>query len=72
MEKYCNFSSLYWCTYDLTNMNIFSRMSRLGREGVAEIKIHPFFQNDQWTFENLRDCEYILYMYIYLLLLIAD
>lgn len=32
------------------------RMSRLGREGVAEIKIHPFFQNDQWTFENLRDC----------------
>ncbi|XP_014286972.1 rho-associated protein kinase 1 isoform X1 [Halyomorpha halys] len=32
------------------------RMSRLGREGVNEIKVHPFFQNDQWTFDNLRDC----------------
>ncbi|KAK9511052.1 hypothetical protein O3M35_005700 [Rhynocoris fuscipes] len=32
------------------------RTNRLGRNGVAEIKSHPFFQNDQWTFENLRDC----------------
>ncbi|XP_065164721.1 rho-associated protein kinase 1 isoform X2 [Atheta coriaria] len=28
---------------------------RLGRNNVDEIKNHPFFINDQWTFENLRD-----------------
>lgn len=28
---------------------------RLGRNHVGEIKEHPFFINDQWTFENLRD-----------------
>ncbi|KAF6214490.1 hypothetical protein GE061_009233 [Apolygus lucorum] len=32
------------------------RLNRLGRNGVDEIKAHPFFQNDQWTFDNLRDC----------------
>ncbi|KAL1123816.1 hypothetical protein AAG570_001587 [Ranatra chinensis] len=32
------------------------RTRRLGRNGVEEIKSHPFFQNDQWTFDNLRDC----------------
>lgn len=32
------------------------RTKRLGRNGVEEIKSHPFFQNDQWTFDNLRDC----------------
>lgn len=32
------------------------RINRLGRKGVDEIKAHPFFQNDQWTFDNLRDC----------------
>lgn len=31
------------------------RNHRLGRRGVDEIKAHPFFQNDQWTFENIRD-----------------
>lgn len=31
------------------------RMKRLGRNSVDEIKHHPFFYNDQWTFENLRD-----------------
>lgn len=31
------------------------REVRLGRNGVAEIKKHPFFQNDQWTWENIRD-----------------
>ncbi|CAN7975000.1 unnamed protein product [Ixodes persulcatus] len=31
------------------------RTVRLGRNGVQEIKAHPFFQNDQWTFENIRD-----------------
>ncbi|XP_068083475.1 rho-associated protein kinase 2 [Anabrus simplex] len=32
------------------------RTKRLGRNGVEEIKQHSFFQNDQWTFDNLRDC----------------
>lgn len=29
--------------------------TRLGKNGVAEIKAHPFFVNDTWTFENLRE-----------------
>ncbi|KAI5736404.1 hypothetical protein M8J76_002868 [Diaphorina citri] len=29
---------------------------RLGRNGIEEIKAHPFFINDQWTFSNLREC----------------
>lgn len=32
------------------------RTERLGRKGVEEIKCHPFFKNDQWTFDNLREC----------------
>ncbi|XP_025829479.1 rho-associated protein kinase 2 isoform X2 [Agrilus planipennis] len=31
------------------------RTKRLGRNSVDEIKNHPFFINDQWTFENLRE-----------------
>lgn len=31
------------------------RTKRLGRNNVEEIKNHPFFINDQWSFENLRD-----------------
>lgn len=31
------------------------RIHRLGRHGIDEIKCHPFFQNDTWTFENLRE-----------------
>ncbi|XP_024909939.1 rho-associated protein kinase 2 [Cynoglossus semilaevis] len=31
------------------------REVRLGRSGVEEIKRHPFFKNDQWTFDTLRD-----------------
>ncbi|XP_020282768.1 rho-associated protein kinase 1 isoform X2 [Pseudomyrmex gracilis] len=32
------------------------RTMRLGRNGIDEIKEHPFFKNDQWTFDNLREC----------------
>ena len=32
------------------------RSQRLGRNGIDEIKSHPFFFNDQWTFDNIRDC----------------
>lgn len=31
------------------------RTKRLGRSSVDEIKQHPFFINDQWSFDNLRD-----------------
>uniref|UniRef100_A0A8B9JKT0 Rho-associated protein kinase 2 n=1 Tax=Astyanax mexicanus TaxID=7994 RepID=A0A8B9JKT0_ASTMX len=31
------------------------RSVRLGRNGVGEIKSHPFFKNDQWTFDTIRD-----------------
>ncbi|XP_046399463.1 rho-associated protein kinase 2 isoform X1 [Ischnura elegans] len=32
------------------------RSKRLGRNGIEEICQHPFFQNDQWTFETIREC----------------
>merc|ERR1719495_2149866 len=32
------------------------RNSRLGKNGVQEIKSHIFFSNDQWTFDTIRDC----------------
>lgn len=28
---------------------------RLGRSGIDDIKHHPFFENDQWTWDNLRE-----------------
>lgn len=31
------------------------RKVRLGRTGVDEIKCHPFFKNNQWTFDNIRE-----------------
>lgn len=31
------------------------RTKRLGKNSVDEIKQHPFFINDQWSFQNLRD-----------------
>ncbi|XP_067640039.1 rho-associated protein kinase 1 isoform X4 [Eurosta solidaginis] len=31
------------------------RTQRLGRHGIAEIKAHPFFTNDTWTFDNIRN-----------------
>lgn len=32
------------------------RSVRLGRNGIDELKAHPFFTNEQWTFENIRQC----------------
>ena len=29
---------------------------RLGKSGVEEIMKHPFFANDQWDFNSIRDC----------------
>lgn len=31
------------------------RTQRLGRRGIDEIKEHPFFQNDTWSFDNIRE-----------------
>lgn len=28
---------------------------RLGRSGIEDIKCHQFFENDQWTWDNLRE-----------------
>lgn len=30
------------------------RSVRLGRRGIEEIKAHPFFYNDVWTFDRIR------------------
>ncbi|OTF70374.1 hypothetical protein BLA29_011741, partial [Euroglyphus maynei] len=32
------------------------RLNRLGRNGMTEVKAHSFFQNEQWTFENIHEC----------------
>ncbi|XP_075717216.1 rho-associated protein kinase 2 [Rhinoderma darwinii] len=31
------------------------REVRLGRNGIEEIKQHPFFKNDQWSWESIRE-----------------
>ncbi|XP_051732133.1 rho-associated protein kinase 2-like isoform X1 [Ctenopharyngodon idella] len=40
---------------DLICAFLTDREVRLGRTGVDEIKCHPFFKNDQWTFDTIRD-----------------
>ncbi|XP_053565652.1 rho-associated protein kinase 2 isoform X2 [Bombina bombina] len=34
---------------------LIDREVRLGRNGIEEIKQHPFFKNDQWTWDNIRE-----------------
>ncbi|XP_042593050.1 rho-associated protein kinase 2-like isoform X2 [Cyprinus carpio] len=34
---------------------LIDREVRLGRNGIEEIKRHPFFKNDQWTFSTIRE-----------------
>ncbi|KAF7992936.1 hypothetical protein HCN44_005717 [Aphidius gifuensis] len=41
---------------NLISAFLIDRNNRLGRNGIDEIKLHPFFNNDQWTFDNLREC----------------
>uniref|UniRef100_A0A672IGL2 non-specific serine/threonine protein kinase n=1 Tax=Salarias fasciatus TaxID=181472 RepID=A0A672IGL2_SALFA len=40
---------------DLICAFLTDRTVRLGRTGVDEIKCHPFFKNEQWTFDNIRE-----------------
>ncbi|XP_046905779.1 rho-associated protein kinase 2-like isoform X2 [Hypomesus transpacificus] len=40
---------------DLICAFLSDREVRLGRNSVDEIKKHPFFRNDQWTFETIRE-----------------
>ncbi|XP_057678976.1 rho-associated protein kinase 2-like isoform X5 [Corythoichthys intestinalis] len=40
---------------DLICAFLTDREVRLGRTGVEEIKTHPFFKSDQWTFDNIRE-----------------
>ncbi|KAM6992490.1 rho-associated protein kinase 2-like isoform 2-T2 [Tautogolabrus adspersus] len=40
---------------DLICAFLTDRKVRLGRTGVDEIKSHPFFKNNQWTFDNIRE-----------------
>uniref|UniRef100_A0A673YZS5 non-specific serine/threonine protein kinase n=1 Tax=Salmo trutta TaxID=8032 RepID=A0A673YZS5_SALTR len=40
---------------DLICAFLSDREVRLGRNGVEEIKRHPFFTNDQWTFNTIRE-----------------
>ncbi|XP_051264129.1 rho-associated protein kinase 2b isoform X1 [Dicentrarchus labrax] len=40
---------------DLICAFLTDREVRLGRTGVDEIKCHPFFKNNQWTFDNIRE-----------------
>ncbi|XP_030054718.1 rho-associated protein kinase 2 [Microcaecilia unicolor] len=40
---------------DLICAFLTDREVRLGRNGVEEIKQHPFFKNDQWTWNNMRE-----------------
>ncbi|XP_035473814.1 rho-associated protein kinase 2 isoform X2 [Scophthalmus maximus] len=40
---------------DLICAFLTDRTVRLGRSGVDDIKRHPFFKNDQWTFDNIRE-----------------
>ncbi|TRY99828.1 hypothetical protein DNTS_014886, partial [Danionella cerebrum] len=40
---------------DLICAFLSDREVRLGRTGVDDIKCHPFFKNDQWTFDTIRD-----------------
>ncbi|XP_042189580.1 rho-associated protein kinase 2 isoform X2 [Callorhinchus milii] len=40
---------------DLICAFLTDREVRLGRNGVEEIKRHPFFKNDQWTWDSIRE-----------------
>uniref|UniRef100_A0AC34F3X0 Uncharacterized protein n=1 Tax=Panagrolaimus sp. ES5 TaxID=591445 RepID=A0AC34F3X0_9BILA len=40
---------------DLINKLLCDSKVRLGRDGVQQVKSHPFFATEKWTFENLHE-----------------
>ncbi|TKR93312.1 hypothetical protein L596_007793 [Steinernema carpocapsae] len=40
---------------DLIKKFLSEKSVRLGRDGTDEIKAHPFFRNDKWTFEKIGE-----------------
>lgn len=40
---------------DLIRSFLAEKDVRLGRDGIENIKAHPFFKNDEWTFEDIRE-----------------
>lgn len=45
------------CRADRFDFLAVFRKVRLGRNGVDDIKRHAFFQNNQWTFDIIRESE---------------
>ena len=43
-------------TEDIIRSFLSEKSMRLGRQGTDEIKAHPFFENCNWTFDNIRNC----------------
>lgn len=46
---------LIFLFFIILSLTALFREVRLGRNGVEEIKQHPFFKNDQWNWENIRE-----------------
>lgn len=46
---------LIFLFFIILSLTVLFREVRLGRNGVEEIKQHPFFKNDQWNWENIRE-----------------
>jgi len=49
-------------------MMVFFRDSRLGKRGIADIKKHPFFKTDLWTWDSIRTSKillFIVYCFVY-------
>lgn len=42
-------------TKDIIKRFLSAANVRLGAKGAAEVRAHPFFKNDQWTFETIRN-----------------
>ncbi|OAF70674.1 DM-kinase [Intoshia linei] len=59
-EKYLTFPDDYEISTNLKNFIsslITTREKRLGRDGSSQLKAHPFFINDKWTWNNIRQAK---------------
>lgn len=48
---------------DLIRKFLSEASARLGNRGADEVKAHPFFVNDKWTFATLKDGDVIATIY---------